>query len=101
MGLPTDDDNWEGYNASQVVTRVDNFRNKDFLLVHGNADDNVHYQQSMLLARALEKADIMFEQLVNPSILWRTLCSNFKLVFRVIPTKLMASVELGRICTIH
>jgi len=66
MGLPTDDDNWKGYNASQVVTRVDNFRNKDFLLVHGNADDNVHYQQSMLLARALEKADIMFEQLSYP-----------------------------------
>ena len=29
-------------------------------MVHGTADDNVHYQQSMMLARAMEEADVLF-----------------------------------------
>ena len=29
-------------------------------------DDNVHYQQSMMLARALEEADVLFQQLSYP-----------------------------------
>jgi len=65
MGLPTEEDNWANYNASSVMNHIENFRNKQFLLIHGNADDNVHYQQSMMLTRALERADIMFNQLVK------------------------------------
>lgn len=38
-----------------------------FLLVHGNADDNVHYQQSMVLARQLQLHDIMFEMMSYPN----------------------------------
>ena len=34
--------------------------NKKYLMVHGTADDNVHYQQSMMLARAMEEADVLF-----------------------------------------
>ena len=36
--------------------------NKKYLMVHGTADDNVHYQQSMMLARAMEEADVLFRQ---------------------------------------
>ena len=35
-------------------------------MVHGTADDNVHYQQSMMLTRALEEADVLFKQLSYP-----------------------------------
>ncbi|CAL8095347.1 unnamed protein product [Orchesella dallaii] len=66
MGLPTEEDNFKGYNDSDVNSNVENFRNKQYMLVHGNADDNVHYQQSMILARALEKKDIFFHQLSYP-----------------------------------
>jgi len=66
MGTPWPEDNWSGYNESSIMNHLENFRKKEFLLIHGNADDNVHYQNSMLLARALEQADIMFEQLSYP-----------------------------------
>ncbi|XP_049787513.1 venom dipeptidyl peptidase 4-like isoform X1 [Schistocerca cancellata] len=66
MGLPTVDDNLEGYVASQLINKVDNFRNKMFFLVHGTLDDNVHYQQSMMLSKALEHKDILFRQQSYP-----------------------------------
>lgn len=60
MGLP--EDNPEGYNRSSLLLRAESLRGKRFMLNHGNADDNVHYQNSMLLVRALEQADVQFEQ---------------------------------------
>ncbi|XP_037068071.1 venom dipeptidyl peptidase 4-like [Pollicipes pollicipes] len=66
MGLPTPEDNARGYAAGDVSGNVQNFRNKQYLLIHGTADDNVHYQQSMMLSRSLELADIFFMQQTYP-----------------------------------
>ena len=63
MGLPTPQDNLQKYVESSVLKNVENFRNHDFLLIHGSADDNVHPQQSLMLAKILEQNDIMFEQM--------------------------------------
>lgn len=65
MGLPTPRDNEAGYNGSDVTRLAANFRNKTFFLLHGSGDDNVHYQNSMLLARALEDAQVLFRQQVR------------------------------------
>merc|ERR1711874_928460 len=61
MGLPSADDNAAGYNNS-AVNRIDNLRNKKWMLNHGVADDNVHYQHTMLLTAALQQADIQYQQ---------------------------------------
>lgn len=66
LGLPTPNDNARGYQNSDVTAKVEKLRGKKMLLVHGTADDNVHYQQTMMLTRALEEADVLFQQLTYP-----------------------------------
>lgn len=65
MGLPAASDNQAGYARSLLLNKVDNFKNKGYYLIHGTLDDNVHYQQSMMLAKMLEQKDILFRQQVS------------------------------------
>ncbi|XP_043250210.1 venom dipeptidyl peptidase 4-like isoform X2 [Colletes gigas] len=60
MGLPKV--NVHGYEESQLLNKVDNIKTKMYYLIHGTLDDNVHYQQSLLLAKVLEQKDILFRQ---------------------------------------
>lgn len=66
MGLPSLRDNLEGYMNSALTRIASDIRNKQYLLVHGTLDDNVHYQQSMMLAKALEHNDVLFQQMSYP-----------------------------------
>lgn len=66
MGLPTTEDNLSGYQNAQLLTKYEGLRNKEYFLIHGTYDDNVHYQQSMLWAKVLEQNDILFRQLSYP-----------------------------------
>ncbi|XP_026313820.1 venom dipeptidyl peptidase 4-like [Hyposmocoma kahamanoa] len=57
--------NTEAYTNSSLLTQevVDAYRNKRYFLVHGTADDNVHYQHAMLFSRLLQRRDVYFTQM--------------------------------------
>ncbi|XP_053141390.1 prolyl endopeptidase FAP-like isoform X4 [Hemicordylus capensis] len=61
MGLPTESDNLQHYRNSTVMARAENFRNVDYLLIHGTADDNVHFQNSAQISKALVNAQVDFQ----------------------------------------
>ncbi|GFR17680.1 venom dipeptidyl peptidase 4 [Trichonephila clavata] len=60
MQSPKPEDNYIGYEKSDVSIRAEHVRGKKFLLIHGTADDNVHLQHSMMLIKALTNAGVLF-----------------------------------------
>jgi dipeptidyl-peptidase-4 len=63
MGHPKE--NAEGYEQSSVLSHIQSLRGK-LLLVHGMADDNVLFQNSVLLMDALQQARIPFDMMAYP-----------------------------------
>ncbi|XP_055455992.1 dipeptidyl peptidase 4 isoform X2 [Psammomys obesus] len=61
MGLPTPEDNLDHYKKSTVMSRAENFKQVEYLLIHGTADDNVHFQQSAQISKALVDAGVDFQ----------------------------------------
>ncbi|XP_078084387.1 dipeptidyl peptidase 4 isoform X2 [Mustelus asterias] len=61
MGYPTEKDNLQFYKNSTVMERAENFRLVDYLLIHGTADDNVHFQQAAQISKALVDKQIDFQ----------------------------------------
>jgi dipeptidyl-peptidase-4 len=63
MGLP--EDNPEGYRRSSPITRAADITGR-LLLVHNLQDDNVHFQNTMQMAEALERHGKKFSMLLYP-----------------------------------
>ncbi|XP_074159383.1 dipeptidyl peptidase 4 [Sminthopsis crassicaudata] len=61
MGLPIPQDNLDHYKNSTVMSRAENFKQVEYLLIHGTADDNVHFQQSAQISKALVEAGVDFQ----------------------------------------
>ena len=45
---------------ANVSTKAANFKGRQFMVVHGTADDNVHFQHTAQLVKALTDADVDF-----------------------------------------
>ncbi|XP_053900780.1 dipeptidyl peptidase 4 [Malaclemys terrapin pileata] len=61
MGLPVASDNLKNYESSTVMAKAENFKDVEYLLIHGTADDNVHFQQAAQISKALVDAQVDFQ----------------------------------------
>jgi dipeptidyl-peptidase 4 len=63
--MRTPDENGENYDVNSPINFVNEMQGK-YLLVHGSADDNVHYQNTMEMVNALVAANKDYELLIYP-----------------------------------
>ena len=64
MGLPQE--NMEDFIEGSPISQVDNFEG-NLLLIHGTADDNVHYQNAEMLINELVKHNKQFDLMIYPN----------------------------------
>ena len=65
--MSTPQRNEEGYRNSAPVTWADRLRdNQDLLIIHGDLDDNVHFQNTVQMADALQQAGKQFDLMMYP-----------------------------------
>jgi dipeptidyl-peptidase-4 len=64
--LQTPQENPQGYDENSPITHAAKLNSK-YLIVHGTADDNVHFQNAMDLVNALNVAGKQYEQFFYPN----------------------------------
>jgi dipeptidyl-peptidase-4 len=63
--MRTPQENPKGYDDNSPINFTDKIKGK-YLLIHGTADDNVHFQNSVQMIKALVKSNIDFESAYYP-----------------------------------
>ena len=64
--MRTPQENASGYDDNSPINHVDKLEGKYFL-IHGSADDNVHYQNTMEMIDAMVKANKQFDLFIYPN----------------------------------
>lgn len=64
--MRTPQENPDGYDNNSPINHVEKMRG-NFLLIHGSADDNVHFQNTMDLVTALVNENKQFELMAYPN----------------------------------
>ncbi len=59
-------ENAKGYDENSPINMVDKLKG-NYLLIHGSADDNVHYQNSMMMIDKMIKANKEFDSEIYPN----------------------------------
>ncbi|MFN0215786.1 MAG: S9 family peptidase [Saprospiraceae bacterium] len=65
--MHTTADNEKGYEDNSPLNFADRLRGDNYLICHGMADDNVHWQQTVEMINALIKANKQFETYYYPN----------------------------------
>lgn len=63
--MRTPQENPKGYDDNSPINFTDKIKGK-YLLIHGTADDNVHFQNSVQMIKALVKSNVDFESAYYP-----------------------------------
>lgn len=63
--MRTPDENPDGYDNNSPINHVDKLKGK-YLLIHGTADDNVHFQNAVEMAASLIKNNKQFDTMFYP-----------------------------------
>ncbi len=64
--MQTPQENPDGYDENSPINHVGKLEDP-FLLVHGSADDNVHLQNTMMMAKEMVKQNVDFELAIYPN----------------------------------
>jgi dipeptidyl-peptidase-4 len=64
--MRTPQENPSGYDDNSPINHVDKLKG-NYFLIHGSADDNVHFQNSMDMITALQKANKNFKLMIYPN----------------------------------
>ena len=64
--MQTPQENEDGYDDNSPINHVEKLKG-NYLLVHGIADDNVHYQNTTEMTISLVKANKQFTQMAYPN----------------------------------
>mgnify|MGYP001170860322 FL=1 len=64
--MRTPQENTSGYDDNSPINHVEKLKG-NYLLVHGSADDNVHYQNTMEMTTALINANKQFDLFIYPN----------------------------------
>jgi dipeptidyl-peptidase-4 len=64
--MRTPQENASGYDDNSPINHVEKLKGK-YLLIHGSADDNVHYQNTMEMSQALVNANKPFDMFIYPN----------------------------------
>jgi len=63
--MQTPQENASGYDDNSPINHVDKLKG-NYLIIHGTADDNVHFQNATRMIRALQLANKQFDQAIYP-----------------------------------
>jgi dipeptidyl-peptidase 4 len=64
--MRTPQENASGYDENSPINFVNQLKG-NYLLIHGSGDDNVHYQNAMMMIDALVKANKQFDCFIYPN----------------------------------
>jgi dipeptidyl-peptidase-4 len=64
--MRTPEENESGYDENSPINHVEKMKG-NYLLIHGSADDNVHYQNTMEMINAMVAADKQFDLFIYPN----------------------------------